>query len=53
MGNAKNRREQASKHTFRNEDLGRAMIELRQGSRTSPHRNKKKYSRRDRWEMED
>jgi hypothetical protein len=30
----------------RNEALGRAFIELRQGSRTTPHRNKAKYTRK-------
>lgn len=28
-----------------NPDLARAMRELRQGSRTSPHRNRKRYHR--------
>ena len=32
---------------YRNEALGDAMRELRQGSRTSRHRNKTKYSRND------
>ena len=40
------RREQASKRT-RNVEMGMAFIELRQGSRTSPHRNKAKYARSD------
>lgn len=41
-----NRREQASKRV-RNEAMGEAFRELRKGSRTSPHRNKKTYSRND------
>lgn len=45
MGKSK-RREQASKRV-RNEEMGAAFIELRKGSRTSPHRNKTKYSRGD------
>lgn len=36
-----------SKHKFRNEGMGEAFRELRQGSRTSPHRNRKKYNRND------
>lgn len=50
----KNRkRVQASKGPVRNEEMGRAFIELRKGSRTSPHRDRSKYSRRDRWEDSD
>lgn len=42
------RRPQASKaDRVRNEDMGKAFIELRQGSRTSPHRNRAKYERND------
>lgn len=47
------KRQQASKrvrHGVGPDSMGRAFIELRQGSRTSPHRDKTVYSRRDRWE---
>lgn len=49
-----NRRAQASKRVRGQgpDAMGRAFIELRKGSRTSPHRDRTVYSRRDRWEME-
>ena len=40
------RREQASKRA-RNQEMGMAFVELRKGSRTSPHRNMTKYDRKD------
>lgn len=46
MGKA-NRRVQASKRQRNIDSMGQAFIELRKGSRTSPHRNLSKYSRAD------
>jgi hypothetical protein len=44
-----NRRVQASKRVRGQgpDNIGRAFIELRKGSRTSPHRNRARYSRND------
>ena len=40
------RRAQASKRN-RNLEMGMAFVELRKGSRTSPHRDRSKYERND------
>ncbi len=49
MGKAKGKRVQASKRVRGQgpDAMGRAFIELRQGSRTSPHRDRTTYSRAD------
>lgn len=46
MGKA-NRRVQASKRQRNIDSMGQAFIELRKGSRTSPHRNMSRYDRND------
>lgn len=44
----KRKRPQAPKNNrHANPDMHRAMVELRQGSRTSPHRNRARYERND------
>jgi hypothetical protein len=50
MGKAKGKRVQASKrirHGVGPDSMGRAFIELRQGSRAQPHRDRTVYNRND------
>lgn len=45
---SKGKRPQAQKiNRHANPEMHRAMVELRQGSRTDPHRNRARYSRSD------
>jgi len=46
MANNKHRK-RAQRPKDRNYEMGRAFIELRQGSRTEPHRNRARYDRND------
>lgn len=47
MGMNRNRRPQAQKPRYANPAMHEAMVELRQGSRTSPHRLKNREERQD------